>query len=219
MASLGAFADQIIEELGYTTQDKGLDRRNVIVRADAVRTEMISNLVTGATLVTPTARVGIVAQRELTDIFYISRTANVTFDLGTQRFYADMPTEYITFNSYSGIRKVAGVQDNSGTIGIPTLFFAQKVGSSSAYNELESSRLMGGIGYEAEGQRLYFNNMPAGTWVKVLITYIPSLIGMSEEDTLPCSGEFASQLMDATKAAFGFKRGIPENQTANAVTE
>lgn len=219
MATLGIFADQIIEELGYTTQDKGLDRRNIIVRADAIRSEMISNLVTGATLVTNTSRVGIVAQRELNDALYISRIANITFDLVRQRFYADMPTEYINFNSYSGIRKVAGAQDNSGTIGVPTMFFNQKVGAGSAYNELESARLMGGVGYEAEGQRLYFNNMPAGSYTKVLITYIPSLIGLSEDDVLPCSAEFAKQLMDATKEAFGFKRGIPENQSANAITE
>jgi len=216
---IGSFCDQVIEELGYTTQDKGLDRRNVIVRADAIRTEMISHLVTGATLVSESARVGIVSQRELNDTLYISRVVPIAFNPVRGRFFANMPTEYLNFNEYSGIRAVRGLQANTTDVDVPVLFFHQRVGAGVAYGQLESATLMGGIGFEVEGMKIWFNNMPAGSYPNALITYIPSLLGLTEEDILPCSGEFTKMLMDRTKEAFMLKRQTPEDKTADSRSE
>jgi hypothetical protein len=196
-----------------------LDRRNIIVRADTIRTELLSHLVTGATLVSDTARVGITAQSELNDNLYISRLADVFFNVPRGKFFAKVPTEYLSWNELSGIRAVRGAQDGQVDMNVPTLFFEQKLGAGAAYGTLESARLMGGIGFEKEGQTLWFNNMLPGSYPKVLITYIPTLAALTELDIMPCSGEFTAMLMDKTKAAFGFKRSIPEDKTADNASE
>ena len=85
---IGAFADEVIEELAYFTVDKKLDRRNVIVRADIIRTELIGMLFTGATIVKPNARIGIVKQNEINDAYYISKEAKVEFSSTRNKFYS-----------------------------------------------------------------------------------------------------------------------------------
>lgn len=210
--TLGIFADQIIEELAYFTIDKKLDRRNVFVRADAIRAELIGQMFTGATIVNPTARIGIVKQNEINDAYYISKTAPVQLDSIRNRFYAVIPTERISFTYNSGIRIVRGAQDNTGGY-----FIEQKAGSGSAYGLLESAQLGGKIGFEVEGNTLWFNNLLPDTYPNVLITYIPSLLGLKETDILPV--EFPESLMDATKQSFLLQKQLPQNLTNDNVSE
>jgi hypothetical protein len=209
---IGVFADQIIEELGYTTPEKKLDRRNVIVRADAIRQKLIGQLFTGATLVTESSRIGIVKQHEVDDAYYISRTAPVLFDTVRAKHFARIPTGRISFSQNSGIRITRGAQDNTGGY-----FIEQKAGSGSAYGLLESAKLGGKIGFEVEGNVLWFNNMPPDTYPNVLITYIPSLIDLQEEDELPT--EFPQTLMDEVKNSFILQKQLQQDLSNDNISE
>ena len=209
---IGVFADEVIRELGYATVDKKLDRRNIIVRADAIRTELIGQMFTGATIVTPSARIGIVKQNEVNDSYYISKLAPVTFDVVRNKYYANIPTERVSFTYNSGIRIVRGAQDNTGGY-----FIEQKAGAGSLYGLLESANLGGKVGFEVEGNTLWFNNLEPTTYPNVLITYIPSLLGLKETDILPV--EFPQQLIDATKQAFLLQKELPQNLTNDNVSE
>ena len=175
--TLGVFADEVIEELAYFTVDKKLDRRNIFVRADIIRTDLIGQLFTGATLVTPTARIGILKQNEVNDAYYVSKIAPVQYDAARDRYFANVPTERISYTYNSGIRMVRGAQDNTGGY-----FIEQKAGAGSAYGLLESANLGGKAGFEIEGNMLYFNNFTPASYPNVLITYIPSLLGLKETD-------------------------------------
>ena len=209
---IGAFCDEVIRELGYATVDKRLDRRSIIVRADAIRTELIGQMFTGATIVTANSRIGIVKQNEINDAYYISKPAPVVFDTTRNKFYANIPTERVSFTFNSGIRIVRGAQDNTGGY-----FIEQKAGSGSLYGLLESANLGGKIGFEVEGNTLWFNNLAPALYPNVLITYIPSLLGLKETDMMPV--EFPQQLMDATKQAFMLQKELPQNLTNDNISE
>jgi len=210
--TIGAMADLVLEQLGYATVDRKGDRRMIIHHADAIRTELIGQMFTGATIVTPSARIGIVKQNEINDAYYISKSAPVTFDAVRNKFYANIPTERVSFTYNSGIRIVRGAQDNTGGY-----FIEQKAGAGSLYGLLESANLGGKVGFEVEGNTLWFNNLEPTTYSNVLITYIPSLLGLKETDILPV--EFPQQLIDATKQAFMLQKELPQNLTNDNVSE
>ena len=184
----------------------------MLFRSDIIRTELIGMLFTGATIVKPNARIGIVKQNEINDAYYISKEAKVEFSSTRNKFYSVIPTERVSFTYNSGIRIVRGTQDNTGGY-----FIEQKAGSGSLYGLLESANLGGKIGFEIEGNTLWFNNMQPSTYESVLITYIPSLIGLQETDILPV--EFPEQLIDATKQAFLLQKEVPQNLTNDNVSE
>lgn len=208
--SIGAYADEIIAELGYQTVEKKLDRRNVIVRMDSVRSELMGILLYSGTIQSGQTSMYVKKGSSFTfpDNFYISRSSAVIFDTTRLRYYSDMPTEWVSFDGNNGIRLVRLAQDNQGNY-----FISQRNGSSSLYGELESAALGGNIGYEIEGSRLYYNNMPANQYTEVLITYIPTLTALSESDTLPCDGTFASILMDKTREAFLIQKATAEDKS------
>lgn len=210
--TIGVFADEVLKELAYYTPEKKLGRRNIIVRADIVRTEIIGQLFTGATLVTQTARIGITKQNEINDAYYLSKTSPVQYDAIRDRFYAELPTDRVSFTFNSGIRLIRGAQDNTGGY-----FIEQKAGSGAAYGLLESSQLGGKVGWEAEGNTIYFNNMLPDTYPNVLITYIPSLIGLKETDILPV--EYPNQLIEQTKQAFLLQKQLPQNLAVDNISE
>ena len=212
---IGAAADQIIEELGYNSVDKKPDRRNIIVRMDAVRSELMGVLANGGVISSGQtqirARQGQVY--EFADVFYISRTTPVTYDTTRQRYYSDMPTEFVSFGSVNnGIRVIRPKHTNVGS----NYFIAQMAGASVAYGSLESANLGGMIGYEIEGQKLFYNNMPANQYTDILITYIPTLLALNESDVLPCDSTFASILMDVTRERFMIQLQVPEDKTVDS---
>lgn len=209
---IGLFADLVLAELSYTTTDRKIDRRPVIVRAEAIRTDMIGMLFSGATMVTQTARIGYSKQAEVNDAYYVSKVAPVQYDAVRGKHYSVFPTERVSFTTNSGIRMIRGAQDNTGGY-----FIEQKAGSGAAYGLLESSQLGGKIGFEVEGNTLYYNNMLPDTYPNVLITYIPSLLGLSEDDILPV--EFPQQLIDATKQAFMFQKQMPQDLATDNVSQ
>ncbi len=219
---LGAFCDLLIDELGYATVDKKIDRRVIIVRADAVRSELLAAGNYDATMVNGNWQYNIADDlKELPDQLFISRAAEVKFSTSRGKFYSDMPTSYISFKNKSGIRIVHGLLDNSGSgmFQPPVAFMAQRAGENVAFNLLESTRLLGGIGYEIEGQQIFYNNMASGTYNNALITYMPALTGLQETDELPISGEFINLLLDKTKQAFLLQKQIPENKTNDNLSE
>lgn len=216
MPSIGAFADNILEELDYQTiQSRKLDRRNIILRADEVRSELLSNGVYDATRQGDAWILKIDREfSELPDILFISRLAEVKFDDSRNKYYSDMPSSWVSFVGQNGIRMIRGRQDNTGgNIEDPVPYFiAQKAGSGVAYGLLESARLAGGRGFEIEGQQLWYNNMLPGTYSQVLITYLPQLSGLNETDEMPCSAEFISMLATKVKNEFMFQRQFTDNE-------
>jgi len=210
--NIGTFCDIILKELGYATTEKKLTRRAIIVQADAIRTEQIGLLFTGGVIATQTSRIGITKSAEINDAYYISKTAPVVFDPIRARFYATMPTDRLSFTSNSGIRMIRGAQDNTGGY-----FIEQKGGSGAAYGLLESAQLAGNVGFEMEGNTIWFNNMLPDTYQNVLITYLPTLIGMNETDILPV--EYPEQLIRDTFRAFVPQKEMPSNFTTDNVSE
>lgn len=214
--TLGQFADNIIEELGYNTvASLRPDRRNIIMRADAIREELLSAAAYQGTMIGGEWRLKIDSDiSELADQLYISKTAPVAFDTIRNKYYSNMPGEYISFNNLNGIRMIRGIQDN--TVGLPNdalpYFIPQKAGSGVAYGLLESAALTGQVGYEIEGQQLFYNNMLPNSYTNVLITFLPKLSVFEETDVLPMSGELLNRLIDKTKDAFMLQRSIPRDK-------
>lgn len=212
---IGAFADQVIKELGYFTSEKKLDRRNVIVRADSKMRGLLAALsYDGVYAGGGEWRVKIDTQpTELPDNLFISRTAPVVYDNTRAQHYVTVPTEYVSFKNMNGIRWVSPTQDRTDG------FINQKAGSSGAYYLLESSALGGAKGYEIEGQNLYLNNFPLNTYTELLITYLPALLGLKETDIMPMSGEIADMLMTAVRDSFMLQKATPENKTTDSNSE
>lgn len=212
--SIGVIADEIILELGYQSSEKKIDRRSVIVRMDAIRSELMSNLSYYGIYIGNGYRYQIDGNpTNLPDIYYTSREADVLFDDRRKRFYSDMPSEYVSFNNVNGIRQIKPVQGNTGGY-----FWSQRNGASSAFGELESSLLAGAVGFEIEGQKVYYNNMPLNTYATVLITYIPALSGLAETDIMPCSAEILGQIMDKTKESFLIQKATPEDKSTDSAS-
>lgn len=210
---IGAAADQIIAELGYQSVEKKLDRRNVIVRMDAVRSELMAIMSSGGVLSAGTQsqtqiRPNKSMAYDFPDVFYVSKTAPILFDNTRARYFSNMPTEYVAFGNNNGIRAVRLAQDNVGS----NYLISQVASASVSYGELESSMLGGLMGYEIEGMKLFYNNMPANQYTEMLITYIPSLLALRETDILPCTGEFASVLLDRTRDSFLMQKGTREDK-------
>jgi len=219
---IGAAADEIIAELGYYTSEKKLDRRNVIVRLDAVWRFLLSNALYMGTYAGDAWRFKV--DKEFTepqDNLYISRVAPVLYDNVRQAFYSVMPTELVSWHSYDGIRQIKAVQTNTsaGILDAPMSFTKVRNGGDVAYGLLESAMLFGGVGYMLEGQQVYYTNMPLNIYTSVLMTYIPALTGLKETDVLPISSEFEHQLLTMTKQEFMLQRQIPENKTTDANSE
>jgi len=210
---IGQCADEIIAELGYSEVSKQLDRRNVLVRMDAVRNEIMSLLAYDGVVFNGQLQIKIDrTASDLPDIYYVSKTTPVTFDTVRARFTSKMPTEYVSFGNVNGIRQIKATQDNTGGY-----FIGQTAGASSAFGLLESAQLAGSIGYELEGQDIYYNNMPANQFKQVLVTYIPRLSGLKEEDIMPCSAEIESLILNRTKESFLLQRQIPPDTVIDNV--
>jgi hypothetical protein len=211
--TIGSAADQIIRELGYDSVDKRLDRRNVIKRMDAVRSEMMSVLANNGSIQGDQYLIRInVTPSELPDIFYVSREADILLDEVRKKYYSNMPSEYVSFYSNNGIRVIKPVQADSGS----HYFINQKAGASVLYGSLESAALGGKVGYEVEGQKVYYNNLSPNTYTKVLITYIPSLSGLREDDEMPMTGELISLLLTKTRDSFIIQKSVPEDKVVDS---
>lgn len=210
---IGAFADNILEELDYQTiQTRKLDRRNIILRADEVRSELLANTIYSATKQGDNFIVKYDKEfMELPDIMFVSRKMAVTKDLVRDRFFSTMPSSFVSFGSQNGIRMIRPAQDNAPVAQDQPLpyFIAQKAGASLSYGLLESAQLAGGIGYEIEGQKVFYNNMLPGIYDEVLVTYLPTLAGLQETDEMPCPAEFISMLATKVKNEFMFQRQFP----------
>lgn len=207
--SIGVIADEIITELGYSSVDKKLDRRNVIVRLDAIRTELMGVLASGGVIASGQTQIRAGnSPYEFNDVYYITRNLSIAFDESRERYVSTIPTDYVTFENNSGIRVIRPKKANTGS----NYFINQRLGASVTYGSLESSNLGGMIGYEVEGKTIWWNNMPANVYTEVLITYIPTLLALSETDFLPCTGEFAAILLDKTKQAFMEQLQIKEDK-------
>lgn len=210
---IGAAADTIIKELGYDSVDRKIDRRNVIKRMDAMRSEMMSVLANGGNIQAEQIVLKInVTPSELPDIFYVSKEADILLDEVRKKYYSNMPTEYVSFFSNNGIRVIKPVQADSGS----HYFINQRAGASVLYGSLESAALGGMVGYEIEGQKVYYNNLAANTYPKVLITYIPALSGLREDEEMPCTGEFASMLLTKTRDSFLIQKATPEDKAVDS---
>lgn len=176
---IGAFADNILEELDYQTiQQRKLDRRNIILRADEVRSELLANTIYNATRQGDNYIIKYDKEfSELPDIMFISRTAKVQKNVERNRYYSDMPSAFVSFGSQNGIRMIRPIQDNSIVSQNDPLnyFIAQKAGAGLSYGMLESAQLAGGIGYEIEGQQIFYNNMLPGVYDEILITYLRAI--------------------------------------------
>jgi hypothetical protein len=213
--TIGVAADEIILELGYFSSEKKIFRQSVIVRMDVVRSELLSNLAYYGIYIGNGYRYQIDNNlTNLPDIYYISRTADVLFDNDRKRYYSDMPSEYVSFNNVNGIRQIKPIQANEGGY-----FWSQRNGASSAFGELESSLLAGAVGFEIEGQQVFYNNMPNNAYSSVLITYMPALSGLKETDVMPCSAEIQNIVMEKTREYFMLQRQIPENKTTDSSSE
>lgn len=207
---IGQAADQIIRELGYQTVEKKLDRRNVIRRLDAERSQLMGILSQGGTIQGDQYIVNIrTTPQELPDIFYVTKNTPVIFDTTKQRFTAIMPTEYVMLINNNGIRVIKPLQDTVGS----TYMINQRAGASVLYGSLDSASLGGMVGFELEGQHINFNNMPANTYSYVSVTYIPTLSGLREDDIMPCTGDFLSVLLDKTRDAFLIQKATPQDLT------
>lgn len=212
---IGAVADQVIAELGYISSEKRLDRRNVILRMDAVWRSLLMNLLYDGTQMPNgewqskvDSEVG-----ELPDACFISRTAPVALDSIRNRYYATVPSEFVTFKNMNGIRWVAPAQDPTDG------FICQMNGASGAYSMLESNQLGGAKGYEIEGLNLYLNNIPLNVYSNLLITYLPALTGLKETDFFPLPGEIAKKLLDDTVKSFVIQMAKPEDKTEDNLSE
>lgn len=211
--SIGVAADQIIEELGFNSIDKRVDRRNIIVRMDAVRSELMGVLANGGvissgqTMITAKGR-----PYEFNDIYYTSKLTAVSYDTSRLRYFSVMPTDWVSMPNNNGIRTIRPKQTNVGS----NYFIAQMAGASVAYGSLESANLAGMIGYEVEGKLLFYNNMPANQYSEVLVTYIPVLMALLETDTLPCDATFASILLDKTRDSFLIDKGTKEDKAVDS---
>lgn len=213
--SIGVIADEIITELGYQSVDKKLDRRNVIVRLDAVRTELMGVLASGGVIASGQTQIRPTKfPYEFNDVYYITSSMDITFDCNRGRYVSEIPTDYVTFESNSGIRLIRPKKAVVGS----NYFIHQKLGASLSYGSLESSGLGGMIGFEIEGKTIWWNNMPANMYESVLITYIPTLLALKETDMLPCTGEFASILLDITKQKFIEQLGIQEDKVIDSTS-
>lgn len=212
---VGVFADEIIAELGYTSTDKRIDRRNVMVRMDIEYRNALMAIIYGGMFMEGKWQIGIHSQPiEPPDVFYKTRPTTVLFDCDTNRYYAEMPSDYMTFQTNNCIRNICLAKDQND------VWINQMLGSVSAFGLLESAALSGQKGFELEGNRLWFNNMPSGVYdnKQINVTYIPTVGGMSETDMLPLSGEMARGFMDAVKMAFGLQLQIPEDKTTDSVS-
>lgn len=212
---IGQAADEISTELGYNSIDRKPNRRNIIARMDAVRSELMGVLANGGVISSGQTQIyakkGVVY--EFADVFYISRTAAVNYDANRLRYYSDMPTDYLSFGSVNnGIRVIRPKQTNVGS----NYFISQMAGASVAFGSLESANLGGMVGYEAEGQRLYYNNLPANQYTEILITYIPTLMALSETDILPADQTFMSILLDKTRDSFLIQKGTQEDKSVDS---
>jgi hypothetical protein len=214
--TIGQAADEISTELGYNSIDKKPNRRNIIARMDMVRSELMSILINSGTI--QSGQTSVYIKRgvayDFPDVFYISRLAPLVFDATQQKYYSEMPTGYVAFGSNNGIRMVKPKHDRSSS----TYFISQMNGASVSFANLESAALGGMIGYEVEGQRIYYNNMPANQYTEVLITYIPTLMALTEEDALPCTGDFASILLDKTRDSFLIQLQRKEDKTIDSTS-
>ncbi len=222
MAIIGAFADEIIAELGYMSADKKLDRRNIIVRADAEIGALLSAAIYMGTMVGGEWRLKIDEQMsEPADVLFISRTTPILYDSDRDIYYSVAPTEFRSFHSFSGIRRIKPVKANTSGLlmDAPTDFINQRSGAATAYGLLESAQLGGAVGYEIEGQKWYYNNLPLNVYDKVLVTYLPMLTGLKETDTLPMSAEFASMLMDKVKNSFLIQKATPPDNVTDGEPE
>lgn len=198
--SIGTCCDEVIAELGFNSVDAKIDRRNVMVRMDAVRSELMGVLANGGVIGAGQTQIRATKGQpyEFNDIYYISRATPVSYDANRLRYYSEMPTDWVSMPNNNGIRIIRPKQTNVGS----NYFIAQMAGASVAYGSLESANLGGMIGYEIEGNKLFYNNMPANQYSEILITYIPTLMALRETDILPADATFASILLDMTKNSF-----------------
>lgn len=209
---VGELCDNVLARFDVTTiASRKLDRRNIVVEADAIRSELLSAGNYGATLVQGAGwqyNIGNDVQ-ELPDILFTSKEAEVVWNKYRNCYMSNMPSEHVMFKNKNGIRSIKGIKDRSaGTANDRRVdFVAQKAGSGVAYGLLESAALAGGIGYELEYKAgtpgiLLYNNMPPNVYCKVLITYLPKLSALSEDDMLPMDDTFAKMLEDRVFAAY-----------------
>lgn len=209
---LGEFADNILERFDVTTMaSKKADRRNIIVEADIIRSELLAAGNYSATLVQGQAWQFNIGNdvKELPDILFMSKEAEVKWNEYRGCYYSTMPTEFVMFKNKTGIRAIKGIRDRSAQTANDRRvdFVSQKAGTGVAYGLLESAALGGGIGYEIEYKQgtpgvLYYNNMTPNEFCKVLITYLPKLSALSEDDVLPMDDTFAKMLEDRVVMAY-----------------
>ncbi len=214
--TIGAASDEIIAELDQSNQlNKKTNRRNIIVRMDAVRSELLAAGNYDATIVNGSWQYNVANDlMELPDYLFITKPTPVLLDPQRGKYYSPMPSPAVYFKNKNGIRTIHALKDNSGggLLDAPVYFTAQKAGEGVAMSLLESSRLLGSVGYEIEGQKIYYNNMVPDTYDNVIVTYMPTLTGLAESDELPCSGEFINMLLSTTKQHFMFQKQVPRKE-------
>ena len=221
---IGEMADNILARLDATTiASKKLDRRNCIIEFDIIRSKYLSIGVYSGTFIAGSKEwqynIGNDV-KELPDILFLTQTMPVVWNKWRGCNMSVMPSEFVMFKNKNGIRSIKGRLDRTAETetGARVDFVAQKAGSGVDYGLLESAALSGGIGYEIEMRpgtpgTLFYNNMQAGQFCDVLITYLPKLSGLSEDDMLPMDDSFAKMCEDETVMAFMYQKGAQRDKT------
>ncbi|HLG34039.1 MAG TPA: hypothetical protein VI757_04105 [Bacteroidia bacterium] len=203
MISKGILAEKILRKINggdYPTSNK-VDIRDVYLEMEACRNYLIQKYLIQS---------GDEISSEFISVF---EEVPVLKNTNRDRLYAQLPAQLVSLNikgasgSHIGLRQVSGVKDEYN------VFLPMNSGDAGVHYGLESSNLIGGIGYWLENDKIIFENMPAYYEGKnVMVKMISAIQGLGEDDFVPVPAAVETELEDMIFERMIGMKAVPEKK-------
>ena len=143
--------------------------------------------------------------------FISTYVSSILYDTDKDLRYSDIPVTPISLPNDLGMFQVSFEKDQFNT------FVRTPNGATGLYNNLNSSKLLGRIGYFVEnsiystceissGTRVYYTNLPKDCDKKVLLKVVATSGDISEDDPFPIAPEMESTIIRSVVELYAVMR-------------
>lgn len=186
-------SDALLKQLGFNTQDRKIDPREIWWAVDRARHQIIGQLIE--------ANKNNDAY-EVPSEFLIVKEATVQDDDGRGLRYIKLPAGLASLGDNMGLRQVGDTKNERKA------FKIVEAGSLATYDGLEAGNLEDQAWLE--GDSLYFEDLDF-YYDKLLVKQVGSIADLGPNDPIPVPATHELQLMEVTKQIFQEEKLTPED--------
>lgn len=187
------FADSLILDMGYNDVATKLDRRQVFADIDKhfplILVQVANQFGDG-----------------ILNNFSVTTILPVSYDTGFGQYFIDTSSIVpMNLKGFAGIRQIGDTQTTDND------YVPVQGGWMSLMSRLEVGGLANRRGFLLQGNRPYIVNPPVDIPSALRVTYVPTIMNLSDIDEITCPAETLSMLCDKLMEVLTVQKNTPQN--------